>query len=564
MAKTRKNEIREVRDLRELLTGSAWRFGTHRAYREKRDGIYQDVSFSRFAADTEALSAVLAARYAPASHVLVIGENQYRWVLSFMALTAIGCVAVPVDASATAKEIAAVAAEVGAVGVLYAESERRKRRAFVGLSAICFDKYPALIATGKKMLCTGTDVYATRPIDPDAAAVIFHTAGTTGRTKSVLLSHTALLATVKNMARMMQLDKNDAFLSHLPLSHVYECVCGFLAPLYFGATVAFAEGLSHLLRNMRETHPTCMVTIPYIAKALLRKCWSEITRQGNETAVRRSIAISDPVRPLAARQTMKESLLARERALFGGSLDRLLILGGSVDAATQKGLRQLGVFAVQGYGMTECAGLAALNRDDHYRDGAAGLAFPDTMLDIYNPQPDGSGEIRYKGNNLMLGYLNDAKRTERVLRDGWYYTGDIGRIDGEGFLYILGRKQNCLVTAAGYLICPEELERLLAQSPFIREAVVVGVLAEGGKDCEPAALIVPDLAHTAEIFGEDFDEAALEGAIDEWIAGLNACLEPYQQIGIYALRERPFERDDAGRILRAGLADAFAEAMPIV
>lgn len=561
MAKVKKQEFREVRDLRDLLTGSAWRFGTHRAIREKRDGVYQDVSFARFADDTEALATVLAARYEQGARVLIIGENQYRWVLSFMALTAAGCVAVPVDASFGAKQIAAVAAEVGAAGVLYAETQRKKRRAFVGIGAICFDKYPALIATGKRMLCTGNNVYAARPLDPNAAAVIFHTAGTTGKTKSVLLSHAAILATLKNMARMMQLGERDAFLSHLPLSHAYECICGFLAPLYFGACVAFSEGLSHLMRNMRETHPTCMVTIPYIAEALLRKCWSEIKREGNETAVRRSIAISDPVRPLVARQTMKESLLARERALFGGSLNRLLILGGAIDAGVQKGLRQLGVFAVQGYGMTECAGLAALNRDDRYRDGAAGLAFPDTLLDIYNPQPDGSGEIRYKGNNLMLGYLNDEARTARVLRDGWYYTGDIGRIDDEGFLHVLGRKQNCLVTAAGYLICPEELERQLMQSPFVREAVVIGMLADGGKDCEPAALIVPDLDYAAEAFGKSFDEVALEGAIDEWIAGLNACLEPYQQIGIYAFREKPFARDAAGRILRAGLAEAFAEAM---
>ena len=561
MAKVKKQELREVRDLRELLTGSAWRFGTHRAIREKRDGVYQDISFARFADDTEALATVLAARYEQGARVLIIGENQYRWVLSFMALTAAGCVAVPVDASFGAKQIAAVAAEVGAAGVLYAETQRKKRRAFVGIGAICFDKYPALIATGKRMLCTGNNVYAARPLDPNAAAVIFHTAGTTGKTKSVLLSHAAILATLKNMAHMMQLGERDAFLSHLPLSHAYECICGFLAPLYFGACVAFSEGLSHLMRNMRETHPTCMVTIPYIAEALLRKCWSEIKREGNETAVRRSIAISDPVRPLVARQTMKESLLARERALFGGSLNRLLILGGAIDAGVQKGLRQLGVFAVQGYGMTECAGLAALNRDDRYRDGAAGLAFPDTLLDIYNPQPDGSGEIRYKGNNLMLGYLNDEARTARVLRDGWYYTGDIGRIDDEGFLHVLGRKQNCLVTAAGYLICPEELERQLMQSPFVREAVVIGMLADGGKDCEPAALIVPDLDYAAEAFGKSFDEVALEGAIDEWIAGLNACLEPYQQIGIYAFREKPFARDAAGRILRAGLAEAFAEAM---
>ena len=304
-----------------------------------------------------------------------------------------------------------------------------------------------------------------------------------------------------------------------------------------------------------------MVTIPYIAEALLNKCWSEIRAKHNETAVRRSIALSDPIRPLAARQALKENILGRERALFGGSLRRLIILGGAIDAAVQKGLRQLGVFAVQGYGMTECAGLAALNTDEQYRDGTAGLAFPGTALDIYNPQPDGSGEIRYQGNNLMLGYLGDEARTASVLRDGWYYTGDIGRIDEAGFLHVLGRRRNCLVTAEGLLICPEELERLLTQSPFIREAVVVGVPTEDGSDCEPAALIVPELTHAAEIFGDNFDEVALEGAIDTWIAEINACLQPYQQIGLYALRAEPFERDAAGSICRQGLAEIFAAAL---
>jgi long-chain acyl-CoA synthetase len=229
-------------------------------------------------------------------------------------------------------------------------------------------------------------------------------------------------------------------------------VCGFLYPLSHGATLAFSEGLEHLLGNMREVHPTCMVTIPLIATALYRKCWDRIEKRGEETAVRRAIAISDPVRPLSARQALKERLLASQRAYFGGSLRRLLVLGGGMEASVQKGLRQLGVFATQGYGVTECAGLAALNRDDLYRDGTAGLAFPDTLLDIYNAQPDGSGEIRYRGKNVMLGYVNDEERTASALAGGWYYTGDMGKLDSEGFLHILGRRQNCIETAGGRLI----------------------------------------------------------------------------------------------------------------
>ena len=198
---------------------------------------------------------------------------------------------------------------------------------------------------------------------------------------------------------------------------------------------------------------------------------------------------------------MKERLLANDRAFFGGSLRRLLVLGEAMDVTVQKGLRQLGVYAMQGYGMTECAALAAMDRDARYKDGSAGLAFPDTILDIYNAQPDGSGEIRYKGDNVMLGYLGDPARTEKALVSGWYYTGDIGKIDEDGFLFILGRRQNCIETAGHKLICPEYLERMLCQSPFIREAVVVGRLNAETNDSEPVALVLPDLDRAVEMLG---------------------------------------------------------------
>ena len=408
-------------------------------------------------------------------------------------------------------------------------------------------------------MATGQEKPAVQ-VDPDGLAALFFTPGTTDAAKGVMLSHNNLLATLQNMDAMMRTESKDVFLSFLPLSHTYECVCGFLYPVSHGATVAFAEGLDHLLRNMREIHPTCMVTIPLIATALYRKCWERIEKRGEETAVRRMIAISDPVRPLSARQALKERLLASQRAYFGGSLRRLLVLGGGMEASVQKGLRQLGVFAAQGYGMTECAGLAALNRDDFYRDGAAGLVFPDAMLDIYNTQPDGSGEIRYRGKNVMLGYVNDEERTAKALSGGWYYTGDVGVVDKEGFLHILGRRQNCIETVGGHLICPEHLERLLCQSPFIREAVVVGTYNEATRDSEAAALILPDTAYAAELFGRRCEEAELEELLGEWVAELNSELALYQQIGFYAITDRPFPRDEAGRVLRAAVAKEFEES----
>lgn len=561
MANQTDRNLREITTLRELLIDSMCRFGTKTAYREKQDGIYQSISFARFGAEAEALALMLSKRFSAGDRVMIVGENSYRWVLSYMALTVLGAVPVPVDAALRVSQLSAIAAQAGVKGVLYAAEQRKKRKAFVGLVAVCFDKYEALLAEGKRRLTDEVCEREEPEIDPDGLAALFFTPGTDGVAKGVMLSHKNILATIRYMAEATGLGREDVFLSLLPLSHTYECVCGFLAPLYFGATVAFSEGMTHLLRNMRETHPTCMVTIPFLAEAIHKKIWRYIEQKNAETKVRRLIAISDPVRPLSARQALKVRLLSGVRAYLGGSLNRLIVLGGGMDASVQKGLRQLGIFTVQGYGVTECAGLAALNRDDRYRDGAAGLPFADTVVDIYNDQPDGSGEIRYKGDNVMLGYLDDPERTAKALDGGWYYTGDIGRIDAEGFLHVLGRRQNCIETAGGRLICPEALERLLCQSPLIAEAVVVGVLNPETRDCEPAALIIADQSAAAELLCEGYGDVELEAAIDEWIAQINGDLPLYQQIGLYLLREEPFPRDAGGRVRRAKLAREVTEAI---
>ena len=543
------------RDLRELLERSAARYGTKTAIRDKKDGIYQDVSYARFGQEVKALAHMLAGRFAAGDRVLVIGRNSYAWVLSFFSLIELGAVPVPVDPALRTGQLTAIAAAAEAKGVLYAPEAVSRRRALTGLRAVCFDKYPFLLAEGKRRLAAG-QVLPAVPSEPNGLAALFFTPGTTDAAKGVMLSHTNLLATVENMDEMTRVSGKDTFLSYLPLSHTYECVCGFLYPISRGATVAFAEGLEHLLRNMREVHPTCMVTIPLIANALYRKCTAKIAEGGEEAAVRRRVAISDPVRPLFARQILKERLLAPQRACFGGRLRRLLVLGGGMESDVQRGFRRLGVFAVQGYGITECAGLAALNRDDRYRDGAAGLAFSASVLDIYNAQPDGSGEIRCRGKNVMLGYVNDEARTAEALAGGWYYTGDVGRIDRDGFLYILGRRQNCIETAGGRLICPEYLESLLCESPLVKEAVVVGTYNEEARDSEIAALILPDADAVAKQLGA-CEAGELEDLIGLWVAELNGGLALYQQIGLYALAERPFLKDAAGRVMRAAVAEEF-------
>lgn len=559
MIAVRANEFRTIENLRVMLKDSALRYATQTAFREKRDGFYQDISYARFLGETEALGTAITERIPAGGRVLILGGNSYAWALSFMALICGAGEPVPVDISLSPSAIAEIAAQCGAAAVLYAPDKATRIASLAGVPTISFDEIPLLVERGKELLREGGSSVFDREIDRHAPAAVFFTSGTTGTPKGVLLSHANLCRTLSDIGYMANLTPSDTFLSVLPLSHAYECVCGFLTPLCYGAAVAFCEGLHAWGHNLREVHPTVMVLLPFLAAALYRKCWEQIKARGAETGVRRAIAASDPVRPLSARQALKETLLARERQLFGSRLNRILLVGASADASVQKGLRQLGVFAVQAYGVTECAGIAALNCDESYKDGSAGKALVSGVLDVYDAQPDGSGEIRYKGENVMLGYLGNPGKTAGILKDGWFYTGDMGRIDADGFLHVIGRKQNCIETAEGKLICPEELERLLCQSPFIREAAVIGTFDKEKNDNVAAAFLCPDFDYATETFGEEDWTEPLDKAIEEWVNEINEELADYEKISLYILREEPFARTRTGKVMRAPLVRDLAE-----
>jgi len=561
MAVFKTTQQRPLPDLKELVWGSAGLFGTDTAFRELRGSVFYDVSFLRFKDEVEALGTALSTRLKPGARVVLLGQNGYSWVLAFMALVCGAGVPVPADAAISAADLKKLCVESGAETVLYDTAASQKVAALRGVTPIPFGAFPKLIRDGRAALREGDVSYRTKVIDRTAPAAVFYTSGTTGKRKGVVLSHAAMVAAVTAVGAMQPICPDDTFLSVLPLSHIYECVVGFLAPLCYGARVAFSAGLGRIVRDMRMIRPTVMVVIPYLAEELYRYFWRQVARRGNEAAVRRAIAVSDPVRPLAARQALKVKLLAVARTAFGGSLERMIVLGSYLDPIVQKGLRQIGVFTVQGYGVTECAGLAALGGVNTYCDGAAGHVLPEGVLDVYDPDADGSGELRYKGANLMLGYNHDEARTAAVLYDGWYYTGDVGRIDENGFVHIIGRLQNRIEKADGKWVCPEELETLLCQSPFIKEALTVGVLNAGGTDSEIAAMLYPDKEEAADVLGHAPTDEELEKLIGEWVGKLNEELPAHKQITLYALREEPFPRSTAGRIRRAGYAEEIARAV---
>ena len=561
MASYQNYETELFDNLKQMLHASAERFGDKTLFMEKRGGEYQNIGFRRYCNDVDALGTALCAKGLSGKRVIVTGENCYHWVLAYMAVICGVGVVVPVDKEIPAEEMANIARVCEASAVIFSSKLEAKIEAIdASVERISFDELDTLIPEGKRLIKQGDRSYLDAEIDPNVLASLIFTSGTTGVSKGVMLSHRNICFNLSEMCRMVYIDDKDIFLSVLPLHHTYECTCGFLCQVYRGCTVAFSEGLRHITRNMQEIHPTMMLCVPLLIETMYNKVWANIRKQKMEKKVRLAIKATNAIPNAKMRLAAKRKVFAEIHKSFGGNL-RILISGGaSVDPTVLKGLRDLGIFSVQGYGLTECAPIAALNRDTFYNDRSAGMATPNTLLDIYDVQDDGTGEIRYKGDNIMLGYYNQPEMTAEVIRDGWFYTGDLGYMDDDGFLFITGRKKNVIVTANGKNIFPEELETYLGRTPFVKESVVVGYINQKKKDYDVVAIIHPDYERAEETFGKGYTADMLDLELKKAVSEVNGIVQSYKRIETFVIRHEEFPKNTSRKIKRAGVADeAYAD-----
>lgn len=261
------------------------------------------------------------------------------------------------------------------------------------------------------------------------------------------------------------------------LHHTYECVCGFLMPLYLGASIAYCEGLKYIVKNLSEARPTMFLCVPLIVESLHKKIWQNAKKSGKADTLRRMIAMNKKMKKIGI--DLAPIFFKKIHALFGGRM-RIIICGGAaIDPDILQGIRDFGINAVQGYGLTECAPICALNPDKYPKNDAAGYPPPGFELKIHNPDPEtGIGEICTKGGNVMLGYYKNPEATAEVIRDGWFHTGDIGYLDEDNYVHITGRIKNVIITKNGKNVYPEEIENYLARIPYVNESLVWGKESE--------------------------------------------------------------------------------------
>lgn len=554
-------ETREVKDLKDMLNSSCELFGDNVAFlqKDKPGGVYQEIKFNEYKRDVEALGTALISIGLKDKNIAVIGENRYEWAVSYLGIVNGTGTVVPLDKELPEAELESLIIRGEVSAIIYSKKkneqiENIKKRIDTVKYYISMDadetvenSYKNLIKKGNELLDNGDKSFIDAQIDAKKPLIMLFTSGTTEQSKAVLLCHWNIAYDMMCACKSIVVNPEDRFFSVLPLHHTYECTAGFLIPLYRGSSVAYCEGLRYVSQNLKEAKPTMILAVPALFENMYKKVWEAIEKKGKTKLIKTMIKITDAL--YACRINIKGLLFKQIHENFGGNLRIGIVGAAAMDKDVIAGFRSLGIHMIQGYGLTECSPLAALNRDCYYNDGAAGREVPGIKLKIDQPNDEGIGEICVQGDNVMLGYYKNEEATKKTLKNGWLHTGDLGYIDNDGFLFITGRMKNVLITKNGKNVYPEELESLINKVEIIKESMVYQQENEQKDDTFLAAIIVPDFDKVKEKFGEISDEELKEKLWEE-VKGINKQLVSYKYIKQIEVRKEELEKTTTLKIKR--------------
>jgi len=551
------DDIVGKRDLKEMIEDVSSTYPERPAFLRKVNRKYEEISFSQYMHDINALGTAFIDMGLKDAKIGVIGENRYEWCVTYLAVANGTGVVVPLDKELNSTELTFLAKEAGIKAIVYSGKQQNKitelKKACPELEYILSmdseDKgsYADAIIHGKKLIDEGNREYIDAKVDPDELRMLLFTSGTTGISKGVMLCHRNIISNVYGMKKIIRVGPEDRTLSILPIHHAFECTTGFLTAISSGASVAFCEGLKYIAENIREAKPTILVSVPLIIENVHRK----IIKKAEATffkklAFRVILGFSSILS-----QSSRKKLFKTVHDSLGGKLHHIISGASALSPEVSRTLDKMGVPILQGYGLTECAPVAAGNPERFYKHGALGLPLPGVEMKINEPDKDGIGEILVKGDNVMLGYYQNPEETAKTIKSDWLHTGDYGRTDRHGFYIMTGRKKNMIVTKTGKNIFPEELEEYLNNSPFILESVVSDSESDVTKDNHIQAHIVPNFENIKDAVADtlpDMDE--IKRIIGEEIKKINKKLPSFKRIRIFHIRDKEFEKTTTRKIKR--------------
>lgn len=562
---------RPITDLKHMLNTSVELYADNVAFRQRfvKDEPFREITYREALDTVNGLGTALIAHGLKGKRISVIGENCYQWATSYLAAVCGTGVVVPLDKELSAQELKQLVIEADVAAVLFTKkyeemfkdmmaSGDTKLELLVNLNGSAGDEaegilsWEGLVEEGKKLVEGGDRSFIDAEIYADEMSVLLFTSGTTGIAKGVMLSHRNICEDLMSAPTILNVNTWDIFFSVLPVHHTYECTCGFLMPLYKGASIAYCEGLKYIVKNLAEVRPTMLLAVPLIFENLYNNIMKNVRKQGKEGLVRKVLAVNKVTKKIGL--DLNKLLLKDILKVFGGRMRVLISGGAAIDPAILQFFNDLGFIAVQGYGLTECAPMAALNPDQHknMRNSSVGHLLPGMEVKIEDKNEDGIGEICVKGPNVMMGYYNMPEETAKVIRDGWFHTGDLGYVDDKDFIYITGRKKNVIITANGKNVFPEELEYYLGRSNLVSESMVWAQEDEAGQDTVIVATIKPDMEEVEAVIGKEAasDTAQVEKLLWAEVDKINEDLPFFKKIKKVTVRREEFEKTTGKKIKR--------------
>ncbi|MBQ9267180.1 MAG: AMP-binding protein [Clostridia bacterium] len=546
-------ETYEINDLKDMLFKTTQRNKNRVAFRLKdSNGKIYTKTYAEYKSDVEALATKMIRDGFQGKRIAVIGKNSYEWAISYLASVIIGVV-VPIDKESSDGNIkeffnkAKVTAVFGdekyikRIEKLMPELESKPK--LFNMNA----DMEGLISAGKELQANGDQEFEKIEIDPNEMRILLFTSGTTGNSKGVMLSHKNICSDMIAVAKTVKVDHTTSVLSILPIHHTYECTLGYLLVIYGGGNIAYVEGLRYITKNIAEYKPTFILCVPLLLENVYQKILKTLKASLPEKYTADENAIMDKL-PFYLKVIVKHKV----KKSLGGRMKTFIVGAAAINPAIVDGFFSMGIKVLQGYGLTECSPLVVGNNDYYHKAASCGMPIPGVEYAIENPNEEGVGEIIVRGPNVMLGYYENEEETNKVLKDGWFHTGDLGYKDDEEFLYISGRSKNMILTKNGENIYPEEIEGILNSEELIGEAIVIGA-SDGKDDVQVKAKIFPNMEAIKEYLGNKIpSKEEIRKVISDVIKKANEKLPNFKHIKSFKIMEEDFERTTTNKVKRFG------------
>ena len=517
----KEKNVKEFNNIKEIIYNSANIYADDIAFiikhQEGKNKTYENITYKSLLEQINFLGTKLFDMGLKNKRIAVLGRNRYEWVLGHLTNLLGGIISIPLDKDLQIDELENSLIRSKADAIYFDEKyiekiEEIKSRNNTNIkNYICmskltgYDDIHTLKEEGKKLLEDGNKEYISTKIDENAMNILLFTSGTTSKSKAVMLSQKNIASNIYAMQKVEDIRSTDSNLAFLPMHHIFGSTC-LIMMLACGVKTSFPDGLRYVSQNLKEYEVSVFVGVPLLVEAIYNKIVKEIDKQGKTKLIKMAIKISNFL--LKFHIDIRRKLFKQIIDQLGGKM-RFVISGGApLDPKVQKGFIDLGIDMVQGYGLTETSPVIAAENKFKARNGSIGVPMENVTIEIVNKDENNIGELRVKGPNVMLGYYENEEETNKVLKDGWFHTGDLGYIDKDGFIFITGRQKNMIVLKNGKKIFPEEIETLVNRIDLVEECMVFGMPDEVDKnDIKLSVKVVYNKEEVKQQYGDiSFDE----------------------------------------------------------